>query len=117
MGQAVPNGCFARSGLSHPVKKKNDSRHTHPQNAPAGQRRAGNYPPYAGRNPETQPAQTGQSKQAVSAPPPAAAPAAKRRGWFFNFSIGRFFTFRFLSENTPGVLARPEHREGKKGAA
>lgn len=117
LGQAAPNACFVRCGLSHPVKKKNDTRKANPQNVPAEQRRAGKYPAYAGKNPQAQPAQTWQPQRAAAAPAPEAAPAGKRRGWFFNFSIGRLFTFRFLSENAPGVLARPERREGKKADA
>jgi len=105
LGKALPNGCFARYGLGHPPKKSAATRQETPRTPAAEQRK---YPPYAGNEAERPSAQTPPQPLAPS------AQAAKRRGWFFNFSLGRLFTFRFLSENAPGVLARPERRHDER---
>ena len=109
LGQAVPNAWFERCGLSHPVRRKNDSHQAHAQHPAAGPRQARHYPPYPGGHSQPRQAET-RPPQRTAPTASATAPTGKRRGWFFNFSLGRLFTFRFLSENAPGVLTRPERR-------
>jgi len=105
LAQAVPNAWFDHCELSEHLRKRRDGFNSQNSVTAPRLRPVRHYPPYPRSRPQV-PREEARSGPATL----PSAPTGKRRGWFFNFSLGRLFTFRFLSETAPGVLARPENR-------